>query len=249
MSNVIETGGIDVVILCGGLGKRLRPIVNDRPKAMAEINNRPFLDILIEHAHRFGLKRFILCIGYLGNVIKQYYQNKKPDYEIIFSEEKKLLGTAGAVKNAEALIRSSPFLVMNGDSFCPLDLRAFIHFHSTKKSELSLALIPMAKHNHNLDGVATLDDSDRIVAFAEKAKRKHGFFNTGVYLFDRSALSQIPHDTMYSLEYDLFPSLIGRDFYGFVAKTHCIDIGTPEGYLVAQQRLHKRIIRVKLKNR
>lgn len=235
MSNVIETGGIDVVILCGGLGKRLRPILNDRPKAMAEINNRPFLDILIDYISSFGFRRLILCIGYLGNAIKQYYQNKKTHFEIIFSEEKNSLGTAGAVKNAEPFIRSTPFLVMNGDSFCPLNVHKFLTFHIAKQSELSQVLVKMKKTSCN--GMVKLDEASRIVEFAEKENKGDSFSNAGVYLFNRSILALIPPDTVYSLEHDLFPSLTQGNFYGYVTEEDFIDIGTPNGYNTAKQRL------------
>lgn len=75
----METERIDVVILCGGMGKRLKTVVGGQPKSMAEIKDKPFLDILIDYVTSFGFKRFILCTGsgYLGNVIKEYFQKKK----------------------------------------------------------------------------------------------------------------------------------------------------------------------------
>ena len=226
---------IDVVLLCGGLGKRIQSVVNDRPKPMAEIKGRPFLDILIDYAATFGFRRFILCIGYMGNFIKRHYQGKRGSLEIIFSEEKELLGTAGAIKNAESLIGSSPFLVMNGDSFCPVDLHEFINFHITKQSELSLTLATIEGVSNY--GMAELDESNRIVTFVEKGKEKNGFISGGVYLFNHSILSLIPSAAVYSLEYNLFPALTNRRCYGYVTKKGFIDIGTPEGYENAKQSL------------
>jgi NDP-sugar pyrophosphorylase family protein len=74
-------------------------------------------------------------------------------------------------------------------------------------------------------------------SFAEKEKKKHGFYNTGVYLFDRSILSLIPFGKAYSLEYDLFPHVGDKNCYGFVTEANCIDIGTPDGYNTAKQQL------------
>ena len=123
---------VDVVILCGGKGTRLSEVVRDRPKPMSEINGRSFLDILIGYVSGFGFKRFILSVGYKADYIKDYYKNNRFSFEILFSRENEPLGTAGGVKQAENLVQSNPFLVMNGDSFCPVDLLQFLDFHSKR---------------------------------------------------------------------------------------------------------------------
>ena len=92
-----KANDIDVVILCGGLGTRLNPFIKNQPKAMVEIGDRPFLDILVKYISSFGHKRFILCTGHKSRYIENYYQNKKDSLEYIFSIEQKPLGTAGAV--------------------------------------------------------------------------------------------------------------------------------------------------------
>ena len=90
-----ELANTDVVILCGGAGTRLSAVVADRPKPMAEMNQRPFLDILIDYFAAFGLKRFILCAGHMSQVIKDHYSKKEGSLKFIISEEKTPLGTAG----------------------------------------------------------------------------------------------------------------------------------------------------------
>jgi NDP-sugar pyrophosphorylase family protein len=227
---------IDVVMLCGGRGERLRSIVNGRPKSMAEINGRPFLDILINYVTKFGFRRFILCIGYLGSFIKEYYKAKGSGLEIIFSEEKEPLGTGGAIKNAEPFIRSSPFLIMNGDSFCELDFIEFINFHIRKKGLISIAL------TRGLDevdeyGAVMLDGSENVIAFDEKKKSKHidHFVNAGIYLLEREVISRMPCNTKFSLEYDFLPKMINKRFYGYKIEGVFIDIGTPQKYKKAHQ--------------
>ncbi len=141
MSNKIKTESIDVVLLCGGKGQRLKSVVNDRPKVLAEINGRAFLDILIDYIGSFGFKRFILCTGYKADLIREYYKDRSTNLKIIFSEEKRPLGTAGAIKNAQGLIKSSPFLVLNGDSLCKLNLKKFIDSYFQKKALFSIVLV------------------------------------------------------------------------------------------------------------
>jgi NDP-sugar pyrophosphorylase family protein len=97
---------LDVVVLCGGKGARLQKIVNDRPKPMADIGGRPFLDLLIGYLARYGFKRFILCAGYKGNIIKRHYLDPAGKLDISVLCENKPLGTAGAVKNAQGAVKS-----------------------------------------------------------------------------------------------------------------------------------------------
>jgi D-glycero-alpha-D-manno-heptose 1-phosphate guanylyltransferase len=225
---------IDVLILCGGQGNRLKKIVTDRPKPMAEINGHPFLDILINYIEGFGFKRFILSVCHMSDFIKNYYRDKVHSLEILFSLENEPLGTGGAVKNTEKLIYSDSFLVMNGDSFCPVNLTQFMDFHNQKNALLSMVVV---ESNNSEDfGQITLDNSQRIIQFEEK-KRINGkpLINAGIYLFKRDILSMIPPNIKYSLEYDLFPKLVGKEFYGFVTEEKLLDIGTPERYEEAKR--------------
>lgn len=229
---------IDVVILCGGLGTRLRSVLDNRPKVMADINGRPFLDILIKHVSSYGFRRFILCVGYMKEVIKVYYGEKKNNFSVLFSEEEELLGTAGAVKKAEKLLKSNPFLVLNGDSFCKVNLRYFLDFHFLKKALMSVALVHAGKDSGY--GFVTTGNDNHISSFNEKIKSAAaGFINAGIYLFDRDVLKLIPKETVYSLEYDLLPGIIHRDIYGYISEERLFDIGTPERYAIAVRFLSK----------
>jgi D-glycero-alpha-D-manno-heptose 1-phosphate guanylyltransferase len=230
------TERVDVVILCGGMGTRLKAIVDDKPKPMAEIDKRPFIDILIEHVSTFGFHRFILCAGYKAELIQEYYKNKKCRVEILIKKEQELLGTGGAVKNAWPLIDSNPFLVLNGDSFLDMDLYKFVKFHLEKKALLSIALID-AKDTKSYGSIKT-DSSGRIVKFCEKEeKSQESMINAGIYLFNREIFSLMPGNKKFSLEYDFFPKIVGREFYGYSANGFFIDIGTPERYMQAKQLL------------
>jgi NDP-sugar pyrophosphorylase family protein len=230
MNDVIKTKDIDVVILCGGRGERLRSILKDCPKPMVEINGRPFLDILIDYVVSFGFKRIILCIGYKGDKIKHYYQKKDTSSIILFSEEKEPLGTAGAIKKAELLINSNPFFVLNGDSICQLDLNGFFNFHIKKKGLFSIALSNV--QNGDSYGKVVLGKSGRIREFNEKIKTESisNFVNVGIYLLDKAIFSEIPENKKCSIEYEIFPKIVNKRFYGFVTQEKFIDIGIPERF-------------------
>ncbi|MGA2916345.1 MAG: nucleotidyltransferase family protein [Sedimentisphaerales bacterium] len=231
-----NTEYIDVVILCGGMGTRLRTVVDDKPKPMAEIDKRPFIDILIGYVSAFGFQRFILCAGYKAESIQEYYKSKKYGVEILISKEQELLGTGGAVKNARFLIGSNPFLVLNGDSFLDVDLCEFVEFHLGKKALLSIALINT--RDAKSYGSIEIDSSGRIVEFCEKKEEsRESLINAGIYLFNREVLSLMPGGRKFSLEYDFFPKIVNKEIYGYLTDGIFIDIGTPERYTKAKQLL------------
>lgn len=227
---------IDVLILCGGLGKRLRSVVNDRPKPMAEINQQPFLDVLIGYLRAQGFRRFILSIGYMAVWMKKYYQQKKRG-NIRLCEEKVALGTGGAVKRARRLIKGRHFLALNGDSFCKVDFKKFLAFHDKKQGLVSIVVV---ENRQNKDcGNVELDSLNRVINFKEKCKGKNFLVSAGIYLFDRGIFSFMPKENRFFLEYDLFRKLNGEVFYGYKAHRTLIDIGTPEGLRRAQRYLKR----------
>ena len=135
-----ELEKIDVVVLCGGRGERLRPVLFNQPKVLAKIEGKPFLDIVIDNLLLYGFKNMILSVGYPREQIKDHFNYEK-NYNITFSEEEEPLGTGGALKKAKTLIRSNPFMVMNGDSICKVNLRSFLDFHTGKEALLSIVLV------------------------------------------------------------------------------------------------------------
>ncbi|PKN70592.1 MAG: galactokinase [Deltaproteobacteria bacterium HGW-Deltaproteobacteria-10] len=229
-----ELAKIDVVILCGGLGTRLRAISPDMPKALMPFAGRPFIDILIESLLPFGFRRFVLCVGHLREKIRENFQAR--DYDVVFSEEEEPLGTGGALKNAASIIGSSSFLAMNGDSICPVDFSRFHSFHIQKDGIVSLVLAePLPGQDY---GAIEVDGNQRVISFKEKKEcRNTMFINGGIYLMKRDVFGLMPALARFSLENDFFPKIISEGCYGFRTNAEVIDIGTPERYLYALQRL------------
>lgn len=216
----------DVVILCGGLGTRLRSVVSDRPKPMVLIHGRPFLDLLVDQIVAYGFRRVILCVGYRAEFIKAHFA-ARTDCEMLFSEEPQPLGTAGALRLSIPFVKTSTVLVLNGDSYCPIDATALIDFHRRKKAIGTLALLPAAEGRAG--GVVTVDEHDRVTEFLEKpGPDVSGHFNAGIYVFERRAFHGIPEATACSLEMDVLPSLRPH-LYGFHTEAPLYDIGTPDG--------------------
>lgn len=232
---------IDVLILCGGLGKRLKKISSSVPKPMIKIGKRPFLDIIIDHLAGFGLRHFILGVGYKADMINDYYtKNPKKDIKILFSPERNPLDTGGAVKNAKRFIKSNCFFVLNGDSFCRFNPVKFLTFHRKKKALISILL---KKESQGKDyGEIKIDKSSRILSFNEKNQKvKKCLINAGIYIFDKRVFGLMSYGRKFSLERDFFPEMSGKDIFGYINSGFFIDIGTPERYSKAKRYFSRKI--------
>lgn len=219
---------IDAVILCGGKGTRLQPLISDRPKVLAEFGDTTFLDILINSLKSHGFKRFILCVGYMKDQIKDHFKDTK-DIKILFSEENEPLGTGGALKKAEHLIQSKTFIVMNGDSICDINFYDFYHFHKNKNALLSMALV-RSKESKDF-GSVIMNESHEITCFKEKVLTENFcLINVGIYFMQKEIFSHMPSNSSFSLELDFFPQMIGERCAGFIIDSELIDIGTPDRY-------------------
>lgn len=230
-------GQQDVVILCGGLGTRLRAVVSDRPKPMALINGQPFLDLLVDHVVSQGFHRIIFSTGHHGAWIAEHVK-KRTDIDAIISHEDQPLGTAGALRACRSLLMGATFLVLNGDSLCRIDLPQLIATHHAQQA---VATVAVTLSNGRTDGGGiTLDEHCRIVRFEEK--KAGSYINTGIYALQTGYLDRIPHDTPCSLERDVFPALVTHGLYGYPCHAPLYDIGTPERLEEFRSVMHGRRI-------
>src|SRR5687768_5619957 len=122
---MVNLSHLTAVILAGGLGTRLRSVISDRPKVLARVLDRPFLTYLLDQLAAAGLNYVILCTGYLGEQVKAEFGTSYSSLRLAYSQEMVPLGTAGALQLALSLIPSETVLVLNGDSFCEVDLQRF----------------------------------------------------------------------------------------------------------------------------
>lgn len=225
---------VTVAILAGGLGKRLRSKVFDRPKVLAEVGSTPFLQRLLDQLNLAGFKLVVLCTGYLGSQIKEKFGNSYKNLNLLYSQEKLPLGTGGALRLALPLLKSKTILVMNGDSFYDINFKEFLEFHLNKKAKVSLAVLNVLDTNRF--GKVNLVSNDKVVGFEEKKKGSGpGFINGGIYLLERSIISEIPNNTDISLEKEIFPGWVKKRFYGYKSSGDFIDIGTPQSYAKVEQ--------------
>lgn len=225
---------IPAVLLVGGFGTRLREIIQTTPKPLATIGRGTFLELLVRQLRHQGIRRIVMCTGYLGDQVQNKFGTGEAcGMEIEYSQEAHPLGTAGAVKFAEGLLAgAADFLVMNGDSFIEIDLRQFFQFHYEHGGIATLA----ARHveNANRYGQVNMGSKGKVVSFAEKSESNvPGLVNAGVYIFSSDVLRHIPVGSS-SLERDVFPKLLPYGLHALEQRGAFIDIGTPEDYKRAQ---------------
>ncbi len=215
----------DVVILCGGLGTRLRGVLGNHPKGMALVQGRPFLEILIDWAAAFGFRRFVFCIGYQGAQIRAHFSDRK-DLQVVFSEETLPLGTGGALRFSRNHLRRGAFVVLNGDSICRIDLGDMLKFHHGKGAQVTIAAAEPGSRKDG--GYMRLDRQGHVTSFLEKTYETGLTINAGIYIMDHTILGVIPDGKPVSLEKDIFPSLLNDSVYAYSTSQKVQDIGTPE---------------------
>ncbi|UCF00119.1 MAG: nucleotidyltransferase family protein [Planctomycetota bacterium] len=225
---------ITAAILAGGLGRRLQPVVSDRPKVLAEVSGKPFLAYLLEQISSVGVRKAVICTGYMGDKIEECFGEAYESLGIVYSREDEPLGTGGALRLALPYLSSDIILVMNGDSYINTDLSVYVDWYFERK--LQAALLLSLADDTSRYGSVRINENKTVASFEEKCENSGpGWINAGIYLLRKSLISTIPAGRFYSLERDFFPKFMGSELYGFCVKGRFIDIGTPESYVTAQK--------------
>ncbi|WP_455277892.1 nucleotidyltransferase family protein [[Eubacterium] cellulosolvens] len=222
------------VILCGGLGTRLRPLTYVTPKPLLPIGGQPLLEYQINYLKKFSFDQIILATGYLQEQIVRYFSERTfTDVEIKYSFEKEPLDTGGAIKNTERLLRGN-FLALNSDVvFDSLDLNRLFEFHKSKQCLATVVLVKVKEPSRF--GLAEQGKNDAITDFIEKPKKivsETTWVNAGVYVLSTKILKRIRAGRKVSLEKDIFPKLAReKSVYGFTYDGYWSDVGTQSDYI------------------
>ena len=223
---------MEVIILAGGLGTRLRSVVADVPKCMAPVANKPFLWYLLKYLTKFDITRVILSVGYLREVIFEWIREHKQEFpfEFDYAVEEEPLGTGGGIKLALSKTKDPYVLVLNGDTFFDVDLNTLCHYHYASKKSITLALKRM--RNFSRYGTVNLDSVyGSIVSFNEKQYCDEGLINGGVYVINRDASIFEGLPEKFSFETAVLePQCAAQNLQGIVQDGYFIDIGIPEDY-------------------
>lgn len=248
------------IVLCGGLGTRLRSVVSDLPKPMADIQGVPFLEHLLRYWINQGVQRFVLCVGYKADAIINYFGNLYGGAEILYSSEKVALGTGGALLQAKDKFNLvDPFILINGDTFFAVNLASLNNFAIKKNADWCFSLFQSKESSRYLpimmndDGslIINRQESKEITNRSEYFEGEGGLHacNGGVYWIKPTAMDYFLGEKFKncSLENELIPLAIKsrQHLYGLVFNELFIDIGIPEDYTRAKsidfniKKLHK----------
>jgi NDP-sugar pyrophosphorylase family protein len=220
-------------ILAGGFGTRLRSRVADRPKVLAPVRGRPYLCYLLDQLAGAGLRKVVLLTGYMAEAVEATLGQDYRGMKLVYSPEPEPLGTGGALRLALPLIASQQALVLNGDSYCDVELSDFWLVHIRQRAAVSLVLAEVADTTRF--GKVHVADQ-RIERFEEKQSASGaGWINAGVYLLGREQIAEISPRRAVSLEREMFPAWAARGcLHGFRSAGRFLDIGTPESYTEAE---------------
>lgn len=225
------------LILAGGLGTRLRPLTYTRPKHLLPIANRPHIAHVFDLCRRHGITEIVLATSYLAEAFEAVIDEaEQKGLSVDMTHEERPLGTAGALKNAEPLVKDDTFVAFNGDILTDVDLTALISRHRDHSAEATIWLTPVA--DPSAYGVVPTDEDGRVLEFVEKPSRDEAptnLINAGIYVLEPAVLERIPAGEVWSAERALFPGLVrqGSRLFAFAADAYWMDIGTPEKYLQA----------------
>ncbi|MDH5644418.1 MAG: nucleotidyltransferase family protein [Candidatus Heimdallarchaeota archaeon] len=222
------------IILAGGRGTRLKGIISEVPKPMADISGRPFLSLLLDYLKMQGFEEVVLAVGYMAENIQEYFGGMYRGIRLKYSREEKPLGTGGAICLALQKLESGPVFIINGDTFVTLDYKkmASMLIEAGKEIVIGVTKVPDTSRY----GRVEIEDG-YITGFLEKGEKGEGYINAGVYLFSRELISSYKLQEAFSFETDILyskPELIKR---AFKDENYFIDIGIPEDYLRAQTEL------------
>ena len=225
---------MQAILLCGGMGTRLRSVVSDRPKPMADICGKPFLQYLLEMLRDKGITEVIFALGYMGEMIEEYFQDGSAfSLKISYSYEEEPLGTGGAIRNALPKIMEEEVLVLNADTYFPMDYQGLYRFHQENDGDFSLAT--RAVPDISRYGAVRRDAAGRILAWNEKledgGQPLAGEINGGIYVMKKSLIAEISEGKQ-SLEQDCIPKWLseGKRIFGLPFDGYFMDIGIPKDY-------------------
>ncbi len=226
------------ILLAGGKASRLRSVVNDRPKPMAQIGRYPFLKYQIAWLARWGVNEITISAGYMAEYFRSTLDSlATPGVSLKVLVEHTPLGTAGAIKFAESIAQQT-MLVLNGDTFCDIDISKLVEYHNSNCGLATLALLRV--DNVSGRGVVEFEGATgKLTGFVEKQNDcAPGLINAGVYVIERQLLEQIPANYPASLETDILPAQVrAGSVFGMLFSSELIDIGTPAGLAEANRCL------------
>jgi D-glycero-alpha-D-manno-heptose 1-phosphate guanylyltransferase len=231
---------VSALILAGGLGTRLRPAPSGVAKVLAEVGGRPFITWILDDLAAAGARQVVLLTGYQAAQVRQTLGEDYDGMSLIYSEEQAPLGTAGAVRQALALLKADSFLLLNGDSMCRMDLPKLLARHHQRRADVTLTVAEVADASRF--GRVEMSAQGRVSRFVEKQDNAGpGWINAGVYALNRGLFQEVLPGVICSLERELLPGWVDTmRMFAVKSQGRFLDIGTPEDYATADSSFRAR---------
>ncbi len=225
-----------VVFMVGGLGTRLRPLTDKCPKPLLEVGGKPILETSLRMFKKYGFKKFIFCINYKAQMIKDYFGDGSDfGVEIEYVHENERMGTAGALTLLPERPKE-PFFVINGDILTTVDFGYMLEYHLKNRA---FATMGVREYEYQIPfGVVNLRGNE-IRSIEEKPVYRF-FVNAGIYILDPGAIDYIPKNSFFDMP-ELFGKLndAGKSSIAFPIKEYWLDIGNPKDFQRAQKEFSK----------
>lgn len=230
---------MECIVLAGGRGTRLASVLGARPKPLADIGGRPFLEHLLDMLVGQGCSGLVLSVGYLAEQIVSHFGDSYRGCPIRYAFEESPLGTGGAIRFALRQTSEDDVFVLNGDTLLDLDLAAMTAAHIAKGAQMTIALRRVPDVSRY--GAVVTDADKAIQTFGEKSAKGPGWINAGVWLIRRTIFENSDLPEIFSFEADFIAKQLKRlRPVGFETDGYFIDIGIPEDLVRAQAGLSKR---------
>ena len=217
-----------VVLMAGGLGTRLHPLTEHKPKPLLEVGQKPILETIISSFAKYGFKKIYLSVNFKAEMIKSYFQDGKHlGVEIEYLQETQRLGTAGALSLLDKNKIKDPFFVMNGDLLTNVDFQKMLDFHVEQKV---LATVGVREYDFQVPYGVVKTKNGYVTSIEEKPVHKF-FVSAGMYLLEPELLDNVPVDEFYDMP-TLLSSLINKEkaVSSFPIHEYWIDIGQYSDY-------------------
>jgi NDP-sugar pyrophosphorylase family protein len=235
----LDIAAVPVALLAGGLATRLRPITEKIPKALVDVSGRPFIDHQLELLRDNGIRRVVLCVGYLGEMLRDHLgDGSRFGMELTYAfDGPRLLGTGGAVRRALPMLGET-FWVMYADSYMDIDYRAVLASFAASGAQ---ALMTVLRNDNQWDRSNAVFRDGKLLRYDKRQQTPDmSYVDYGVAILRREAAERLPADEVSDLA-DLYRDMVaGGRMVGYEVTRRFYEIGSPQGLRETQEYLATR---------
>lgn len=226
------------LLLAAGLGTRLRPLTHTIPKCLVPIKRVPLLQIWLERLNNAGVNSFLINTHYLSEKVTDFIKNSIYKDYVTLVYESELLGTAGTLIANLDFLQGEDTILIHADNYCLADINVFITAYKNRPPCCLMTMMTFRTKNPSSCGIVEIDRDGIVIGFHEKVANPPGnLANGAVYILSKEMVFIIRNDLYHTKDFstEILPLFLGR-IYTYETKDIFIDIGTPEAYVLANQK-------------